>query len=134
MVILLEIFFLVYFLLEAWLEVIIIKLKNPSLINYQKLNKQEHNRSFILAAFLIIGVCFISNLLFLIPSAILSRRLFFDYPLKLMRGRKIKNIEGTGVIDSSLRKILGPKGGWYELGIVVFLKFVYLYLIISYGQ
>ena len=129
MVIKIEIFLAILFILEAWLETTIIKLKNPLLPDYKELNNQEHLRSFLFAGFLILGTSFIGKHLELIPSLIISRRLFFDYFLKILRKRPFKNIEGTGPIDNTLRKIFGKEGAWIECLTIIVIKLVYLQIL-----
>ncbi len=126
MILELEIFFAVLFFLEAFLEKVIIGLKNPNLSNYKELNKKEHVLSFVWAGFLILGVAYLQKSFLFVPSIILSRRIFFDYSLKLLRNRGLKAIEGDGEIDELMKRIFGKEGGIKELIVVVVLKLVYL--------
>jgi hypothetical protein len=115
---------------EAWLETIVIKMKNPASGDYVKLNKQEHNRSAVYYAALIAMLCIVSwdhiiamhlQGLLLILTLLLQRRIFFEYALKLFRGRQIRLIEGDQYWDLLSRKLFGYKGGWKELGVLIVL-------------
>lgn len=105
---------------EAWLEVVVIALKNPSLINYAKLNKQEHRRS---AGFWVAQVVLFISLsnsweqaLLLTPALILNRRVWFEYALKILRpGKRLKDIEGDQFFDKLSRRLFGARGGYFEL-------------------
>jgi general stress protein CsbA len=85
-------------LLEAWLEEVVIDLKNPNLPYYTSLNHQEHFRSSVLAvAWLIPAVyvaCYNSNF-WIIPGLVVNRRIFFDYGLILFRDRPGNKYEGN---------------------------------------
>src|SRR5690349_19051262 len=106
-------------IIEAWLEEVVIKLKNPSLPNYAELNKQEHFRSAVWFTFLILGCCYIAGFLatlWVIPVCFIIRRLFFSYSLKLFRkNKKLKIIEGNQFTDNLARKIFGQNGGYFEI-------------------
>lgn len=105
-------------LAEAWLEKIVIDLKDPRLKNYRELNDMEHFRSLILAVLIACPFIFIAvaeGLYFLLPGIIINRRLLFDHPLKAIRDKPIWAIEGRGVFDSFFASIYGKRGGWYEL-------------------
>lgn len=128
--VILEILVAITFILEAGLEKTVIDLKNTKLPNYPLLNKREHKRSALWATFYMatIAVAILNWLFFF--SALVSRRLFFDYPLKLFRGRPFKNIEGDQFIDNNIRRVLGPKGGYIELILVLILKAIILYFLL----
>lgn len=121
-------------LAEAWLEDIVIKLKNPALVNYPMLNRKEHQRSavyyFALVAFLtIITWEQVDHHIWLVISMLCLRRVFFTYGLKLIRpNKRIKDIEGDQYTDRIVRNIFGKKGGYWELlvliaGVVLINKF-----------
>lgn len=131
MVIYIEILVAITFILEAGLEKTVIDLKNTKLPNYPLLNKREHKRSALWAIFYMatIAVAILNWLFFF--SALVSRRLFFDYPLKLFRGRPFKNIEGDQFIDNTIRRILGPEGGYIELVIIFIVKTIILYFLLK---
>lgn len=137
--VILEILVAITFILEAGLEKTVIDLKNPNLPNYPNLNKKEHIRSALWAGFYILTITVATGIALksLLPltfllvglSYITSRRIFFDYFLKLFRGRPFKKIEGDQFLDTTIRSILGPNGGYIELILVVLLKIGILYLI-----
>lgn len=109
---------------EAWLEVIVIALKNPSLDNYAILNKKEHERSAWYWAAMVFLFIVVSDTwqqaIFLAPALLFNRRLFFEYSLKLFRpGKRIRDIEGDQYWDIHSRRIFGPHGGWWELLVCV---------------
>lgn len=121
-------------LAEAWLEDIVIQLKNPGLVNYSILNKKEHQRSavyyFALVAFLVIITWEqVDHHIWLVISMMCLRRIFFTYGLKLIRpNKRIKDIEGDQYTDRIVRNIFGKKGGYWELlvliaGVVLINKF-----------
>jgi hypothetical protein len=108
-------------LAEAWLEDIVIKLKNPALTNYPALNKKEHARSAVyylaLVAFLVILTWeSVDHHIWLVIAMMCLRRIFFTYGLKLIRpNKRIRDIEGDQYTDTLSRKIFGKKGGYWEL-------------------
>lgn len=112
-------------LAEAWLEDIVIKLKNPALVNYPMLNRKEHQRSavyyFALVAFLtIITWEQVDHHIWLVISMMCLRRVFFTYGLKLIRpNKRIKDIEGDQYTDRIVRNIFGKKGGYWELLVLI---------------
>jgi hypothetical protein len=128
-----ELLIAVAYVLEARLEVYVIKLKNPNLPNYPLLNKQEHAWSLVHAVFIACMVAYGSGLWVLLPSLLLSRRLFFDYMLKVFRERPLQRIEGNGWFDNQARRIFGiQNGGLWELLTVLILKFGYLIAVHKY--
>lgn len=111
-------------ILEAWLEQVIIWLKNTKLANYMRYDKVEHRRSamFMLSiatAFSLMPHLYegrnIFNSVYLFISLLFIRRLFFDYSLKIFRGKRLFTIEGNGLVDRTLKGIFGVKGGWIEV-------------------
>jgi len=86
-------------LLEAWLEVPVIAVKNTKLVNYAAFNKQEHFRSAVLAsswlaaAFAVVIVY--TKEYCMLPALFVNRRMFFDYPLILLRNRPKNKYEGN---------------------------------------
>lgn len=122
------------FFLEAWVEVIVIQLKNSSLYNYLKLNEKEHIRSFIFASYIIVCaiiLCVKLHYYFLILPIFLSRRLFFDYTLILMRGRPVYLYEGTDKTNKFLSSLFGKKGRSKELFLEIILSVIFI--ILHYG-
>lgn len=122
-----HLFFCIINPIEAKLETYVIAMKNPALPNYTALNRLEHRWSGIYYA----GICVLAlgvSVLALgltwkvIPAALsllVNRRIFFEYSLKIMRKRKIRDIEGDQPLDTAVRKILGSKGGYVELVLLV---------------
>jgi hypothetical protein len=103
---------------EAWLEVIVIELKDPRLADYSELNRKEHLRSLVYAVLVaapFLLVTWYYHFYWLIPAIIVNRRIFFDFFLKHLRDRPKFLIEGKGPFDSFFRMIYGQRGGWYEL-------------------
>lgn len=86
-------------LLEAWLEVVVIDLKNASLTSYNRLNKAEHFRSAVLAGSwmlcAIAVVVFLTKEYWMIPALVVNRRNFFDFPLSIFRKRPLDKYEGN---------------------------------------
>jgi hypothetical protein len=111
------------------LESIIIKLKNPNLTDYSSLNRQEHRWSaiyYLAVVALATGISILTTGLTweILPFAftlLINRRIFFEYSLKIMRGRPIEKIEGDQPLDILVRKVLGKNGGWKELFLLLLL-------------
>lgn len=106
---------------EAYLEDVVIKLKNPAMVNYPLLNKQEHKRSAVYY-FALVGCLTVitweavDHHIWLVISMMCLRRIFFTYGLKLIRpNKRIKAIEGDQFTDRFSRRIFGKNGGWWEL-------------------
>jgi len=115
------------FVIEAWLEVVVINLKNSSLSNYNSLNHQEHFRSAIWAATLILSFCSFllqTSAYYLIPAAFIARRVFFDYSLILFRNRPKNLYEGNDWWAQTLSFIFSKKGRKSELIITIILYIV----------
>jgi hypothetical protein len=110
---------------EAWLEEVVILLKNPALLNYRKLNKKEHQRSgaFWFAQVLLFIALSWGNVHYwyvLIIALIANRRIFFEYSLKLFRsGKRIRDIEGDQFWDRISQRVFGKSGGYWELAVLV---------------
>lgn len=109
---------------EAWLEAVVIKLKNPYVQYYPKLNKQEHQRSAVYY-FALVGCITvltweqIDHHIWLVVAAMFWRRLAFTYGLKLLRNRPIGLIEGNQYTDKIMRNIFGKNGGYWELLVMI---------------
>lgn len=104
-------------LAEAWLEVVVIALKDPKLKEYKKLNKIEHARSFVFAGlvcFSFILFCIYLKFHFIIWAVVVNRRLVFDFPLKKMRNRPLWTYEGDGPVDGLMKWLFGTNGAWKE--------------------
>lgn len=101
-------------------------MKNPALPNYAALNRLEHRWSGIYYAGICVLALGVSALALgltwkVLPAAfslLVNRRIFFEYSLKILRKRKIKDIEGDQPLDTAIRKILGANGGYLELGLL----------------
>jgi hypothetical protein len=134
---LIQLFFAIFYLIEAKLEVYVIALKNGSIASYKELNRLEHKWSFIYASFLAVSSALLYfwvyglhlGLFAFLASVINGRRLFFDYPLKKLRNRNLKDIEGDQFFDRTIRRIFGPKGGYKELVLLILVQLVAFFLI-----
>jgi hypothetical protein len=107
-------------LAEAWLEAIVIRLKNGSLPDYAALNKAEHSRSFIYSCLVCapyLGIAAAGGFYWILGAIVINRRLVFDTALRKFRGRKLHKYEGDGSIDGFMRGILGENGALLESGI-----------------
>lgn len=104
---------------EAWLEEVVIRLKNPASGDYTKNNRDEHRRSAVYYGAVVCLMIFIAadytHWYILVPLMLVERRIFFEYSLKLFRGRGIRFIEGDQYWDKFSRNIFGYKGGVKEL-------------------
>lgn len=106
------------FLAEAWLEQAVIDLKNPYIHQYSTLNQREHFRSAVLAVMITVPfyeVAVWQGLYGLCPAIFVNRRLFFDLPLKILRGRTWYRYEGDGAVDTFCRRLFGVNGAWKEM-------------------
>lgn len=84
-------------LLEAWLEEVVIELKNPHIPEYSVLNKREHFRSAVLAGswlFAASAAAYHLQEYWIMPALFVNRRIFFDYPLIIFRDRPRHRYEG----------------------------------------
>ena len=116
---------------EAWLEAIVIRLKNGSISNYGYLNRKEHSRSFIyssLVASPFFLIFFYWGFYWLLPAVIINRRLIFDPLLKVLRNRLLSRYEGDGSIDGFFSRIFGRRGAWIEILLELAASLVCLYL------
>lgn len=107
-------------LAEAWLEAVVIQLKDGKLGNYIRLNKQEHGRSFVyssLVASPFLLAAGISGSWWLIAPIVINRRLIFDPALKLFRtpSRPISRYEGDGPLDGLMSSVFGRDGAHWEI-------------------
>jgi hypothetical protein len=119
-------------LLEAWLEEVVIDLKNPNLSFYSRLNHQEHFRSAILAAGWLIAAgyasCFNSDY-WIVPALIVNRRIFFDYSLILFRDRPGNKYEGNDWwVMNIFIPIFGRLGRIKELVLTLLITITSIYL------
>lgn len=129
----LELIAAIVLLVESYLEHYVIKLKSPSVEDYTENNKLEHRWSFIYSAFVVLGYLWLTGYWILIGSLFLSRRIFFDYPLKLFRKKDIRNIEGDQFWDNLSRRVFGKQGGLIEAVAVILLKIIYITLCVSFS-
>lgn len=102
---------------EAWLEEVVILLKDPYHEKYVELNKQEHFRSLALA--ILIATPFAAIAIFmqwywLLPAIAVNRRLVFDFALKKFRGRKLWLYEGNAPVDNFFKNLFGVNGAKKE--------------------
>jgi hypothetical protein len=108
----------VIFLLEAYLEVVVIALKTGTQANYDSLNRKEHFRSGLLATAIIspfVAVALWQGLYWLVVPILINRRLVFDPALKAMRKRRMDKYEGTGPVDRFFSKLFGIEGAKWEI-------------------
>lgn len=107
------------FLVEAWLEEVVIELKHGAVQNYARLNRQEHFRSSVFAAILILSasvtVFFWEQDPWALPAIVVSRRIWFDYALILFRDRPRNRYEGNDWWGMRLAELFGKKGRIREL-------------------
>lgn len=109
------IFYALLHLVEARLEKVVIEIKDYNLIYYSTLNRQEHYWSAVWASLLLIGVISLVSITqhsyYLIASALVTRRIFFDYALHLLLGyRPRKRYAGS---DWWVRNFFIPIFGKY---------------------
>jgi hypothetical protein len=117
-------------LCEAWLEVVVIELKNPYISKYNTLNAREHLRSgvfAILVCAVFAAIAWQLELYWLLPAVALNRRQVFDFSLKLLRGRSFSLYEGDGFFDSIGRKLFGARGAWIEFVILTLITTTSIY-------
>jgi hypothetical protein len=104
--------------LEAWLEEIVILMKDGTLPGYQVLNHLEHSRSLVLSAAFALPYAVIAvalGLWWMLPTFVINRRLVYDPWLKIRRRRKLSRYEGDGPVDGFFSRILGPNGARWEI-------------------
>lgn len=114
------------FLCEAFLEKYVIALKNPDHASYPYLDKKEHAWSLAYSILLCAAIAIVTKQYWLFPSLLASRRIWFDYPLKIIRGKPFREIQGKGWFDRTSRSIFGVKGGLMEAIAIILFKSVYL--------
>lgn len=111
-------------LLEAWLEQVVISLKNPYVPEYSVWNRREHFRSAVLAGtwlFSAIAVAlYYQHNYWILPALIVNRRIFFDYLLIIFRDRPRRQYEGNDWWTVNIfRRIFGTNGRMIELGLCI---------------
>lgn len=109
---------------EAWLEAVVIQLKNAGLSNYAALNKKEHQRSAVyyfalITCFTVVTWELIGHHIWLVIAFMIIRRIVFTYGLKVLRHRPLHAIEGDQYTDRMIRKVFGKNGGYIELLVLV---------------
>jgi hypothetical protein len=120
--IILHILYAIQCVVEARLETVYIEMKNPNMMGYDKLNKEEHFWSAVyylthIAAttYIVLQLTGLSwHVVVVVVSLLAVRRIFFDNSLKLFRRRPIRIIEGNMWLDVLARKILGRNGGYVD--------------------
>lgn len=134
--IIIHILFAIVNIIEAKLESIIIRMKNPAVWDYERLDALEHRWSaayYVAIISPVIGILisvygFSWQIVLFTISLLLNRRLTFDYPLKIFRRRPLKAIEGTYTIDKLMRGLLGRNGGYVEAFLILGLLTGFYYL------
>lgn len=121
------------FILEAFLEVVVIALKADAdkLPNWNRLNQKEHIRSGMLATMMIspyIGVAIYNGLWWMLIPIIINRRLVFDPCLKIMRKRKLSLYEGRGPVDQFCARIFGINGAKYEIAAELIISLTFFFI------
>lgn len=119
------------FLAEAWLEDVVIELKNGATPNYARLNRQEHFRSSVFAAILILSASVTAFFWEVDPWTLLaipvSRRIWFDYSLIIFRDRPRNLYEGDDWWGKRLAAVFGRKGRIRELAVTVAITLFCIY-------
>lgn len=119
------------FLVEAWLEDVVIELKHGAVQNYARLNRQEHFRSSVFAAILILSASvtafFWEQDLWALPAIAVSRRIWFDYTLIIFRDRPRNRYEGNDWWGMRLAAFFGKKGRIRELAVTAALTLFCIY-------
>ena len=140
--ILIQIFYSIICLLEAYLEKVVIALKNPAADNYTILNNQEHTRSAIYSVSVAISLI-IATMLYgriywqmvvVLALMLFIRRIWFDTALKFLRNIKIRENNGTGNIDKAFRFVFRKDGGWRELAACILIVAIVNFLMLKYGN
>lgn len=108
-------------LAEAWLEAVVIALKDPRLAE-GSLNDQEHARSLvysIIAAAPYGAIALSMGFIWLLGAFLVNRRLIFDNALKGFRRprRPLGVYERKKGIDAFLARIFGQRGALIEAGL-----------------
>lgn len=104
---------------EAWLEDIVIKIKDPRYAT-SRLNEVEHRRSMVWA--MVATVPYLAAVIWagfywLIGFIVINRRLVFDTALKLYRKRPLRVYERKRGIDGFMARILGTNGALTEIAL-----------------
>lgn len=136
MLFIIHLLFAVINVIEAKLETYVIAMKNPALPNYAELNRREHQWSAVYYGAIVLAVTVVAYQLVgyswkVIPvvfSLLINRRVFFEYALKVFRGKPVKAIEGDQPLDITVRKVLGANGGYVELVLLVSLLTALLFI------
>lgn len=104
-------------LAEAWLEAVVIALKDPRLAE-GSLNDQEHARSLVYSIVVALpyGILALSlGFYWLLGVFLVNRRLVFDNALKVYRKRPLGHYERKKGIDAFLARIFGQRGALIEV-------------------
>lgn len=109
---------------EAWLEAVVIQLKNAGLSNYAALNKKEHQRSAgyyfaLIGCLTVLSWETVDHHIWLVIAFMIIRRIVFTYGLKVLRHRPLHAIEGDQYTDRMIRRVFGKNGGYIELLVLV---------------
>ncbi len=120
----------ILFIVEALLKQATIKLRTEKLINYKLFCKQEFYRTTIFTLVLIFSFSLMlidTHAYFLIPAAIVSRRIFYNY-FTILLTRQPKNIYSE---NDLFQKIFTKKGRLLELliTVIVFILCIIIHLI-----
>jgi hypothetical protein len=119
-------------LLEAWLEQVVIGLKNPTLSIYNRLNHQEHFRSAVLAGCWLGAaayVCCYNSEYWILAGLIVNRRIFFDYGLIIFRHRPGNKYEGNDWwVMNIFIPLFGRTGRLKELVLTLLITITSIYL------
>jgi hypothetical protein len=119
------------FLVEAWLEEVVIELKHGAVQNYARLNRQEHFRSSVFAAILILSASvtafFWEQDPWSLPAIVVARRIWFDYALIIFRDRPRNRYEGNDWWGLRLAVLFGKKGRIRELAVTIALTIFCIY-------
>lgn len=115
---------MVLYIVEALLEKVVISMKNPQAIDYNRLNKEEHQLSGVYWMALVLALVVITAdqmrlWYYLVPALIIERRIFFEYTLKIVRNKRTRDIEGDQFWDKIMRGILGARGGHIEFILLI---------------
>jgi hypothetical protein len=107
-------------LCEAWVERVVIDLKNPYIPAYSRLNHEEHFRSAVLAFIYMLCatgvVIYYTHDMWLLPAIAINRRIFFDFGLIIFRDRPVGVYEGDDWWTKNVFiRIFGRKGRVIEL-------------------
>lgn len=117
-------FICVAFFLEAWVEKLVIEMKNVYVDQYATINHREHFWSAVLAGWLMIGAAipaiWIEGAPLMLLGIAVSRRIFFDIPLALFRKRPAAVYEGNDWwVRNVFRPVFGSRGRLKELAVEI---------------